>query len=100
MLASPYVADHKDDVEFWCSSLAEIEEIVDLWFAAQKKVRILIPSLDSTDFPISFLTYFLCDLQWLYFLKIFENPEMYRKLGNLSSNFEEIHFKFIVSFLS
>ena len=41
MLASPYVADHKAEVEYWCDSLAQVEEIVDLWFTAQKKVWLL-----------------------------------------------------------
>ena len=35
--------------------------------------------------------------QWLYLLKIFEQPELYRRLNQLAFKFESIHNKFKVS---
>lgn len=40
MLVSPYVADLKPTVEAWMKNLEQLEEILDLWVACQKKVRI------------------------------------------------------------
>jgi hypothetical protein len=71
MLASPYIADHRAEVEKLCDALSEIEEIVDLWHAAQTN--------------------------WLFFLKIFEEPEMHRKLGECSTKFKDIHIEFTVN---
>ncbi|GFR96312.1 dynein heavy chain domain-containing protein 1-like, partial [Elysia marginata] len=68
MLASPYVGDIKDQVEYWCQALREIEEITDLWIECQKK--------------------------WLYLLKIFERPDLYRKLSQQAFKFEANHNKF------
>nr|KAG5709415.1 hypothetical protein BaRGS_029264 [Batillaria attramentaria] len=68
MLQSPYVGDIKTEAEEWSNALREIEELTDLWVIAQKK--------------------------WLYLLKIFERPEMYRKLSQQAYKFEALHNKF------
>jgi hypothetical protein len=38
MLVSPYVADLKQTVEGWMKNLEQLEEILDLWVACQRKV--------------------------------------------------------------
>ncbi|KAL8594105.1 hypothetical protein ACOMHN_000817 [Nucella lapillus] len=68
MLQSHYVGDIRREAEEWCSSLRAIEEITDLWTVCQKK--------------------------WLYLLKIFEQPEMYRRLNQQAYKFEGVHNKF------
>ncbi|XP_076466624.1 dynein heavy chain domain-containing protein 1-like isoform X2 [Babylonia areolata] len=68
MLQSPYVGDIRAEAEEWCSSLRAIEEITDLWTVCQKK--------------------------WLYLLKVFEQPEMYRRLNQQAFKFESVHNKF------
>ena len=39
MLISPYVADLKQTVEVWMKNLEQLEEILDLWVACQRKVN-------------------------------------------------------------
>ncbi|XP_070211333.1 dynein heavy chain domain-containing protein 1-like isoform X3 [Littorina saxatilis] len=68
MLQSPYVGDIQTEAKEWCTALREIEEITDLWAVCQKK--------------------------WLYLLKIFEQPEMYRRLNQQAYKFEAVHNKF------
>ena len=40
MLVSPYVADLKPLVQKWMKNLEQLEEILELWVACQKKVRL------------------------------------------------------------
>ncbi|CAL1542050.1 unnamed protein product, partial [Lymnaea stagnalis] len=68
MMASPHGGDMKDQVEFWCQALRDIDEITDLWLECQKK--------------------------WQYLLKIFEQPELYNKLSQQAFKFEAVHNKF------
>ncbi|XP_062587861.1 dynein heavy chain domain-containing protein 1-like, partial [Saccostrea cucullata] len=68
MLQSPYLGDMRQEVEFWDSALQQVEEITELWFQCQKK--------------------------WLYLLKIFERPEMYKKFNGPAFKFENVHTKF------
>ncbi|XP_013418883.1 dynein heavy chain domain-containing protein 1-like [Lingula anatina] len=68
MLVSPYLADLRPETEYWSSSLQQAEEILDLWVTCQKK--------------------------WLYLLKVFEDPDIYRKLGSQSLKFESINAKY------
>ncbi|XP_056008158.1 dynein heavy chain domain-containing protein 1-like [Ostrea edulis] len=68
MLQSPYLGDMRQEVEFWDSALQQVEEITELWFQCQKK--------------------------WLYLLKIFERPEMYKKFNGQAFKFENLHTKF------
>jgi hypothetical protein len=41
MLVSPYVADLKQTVEGWMKNLEQLEEILDLWVACQRKVLLM-----------------------------------------------------------
>uniref|UniRef100_A0A8W8M9M4 AAA+ ATPase domain-containing protein n=1 Tax=Magallana gigas TaxID=29159 RepID=A0A8W8M9M4_MAGGI len=68
MLQSPYLGDMRQEVEFWDSALQQVEEITELWFQCQKK--------------------------WLYLLKIFERPELYKKFNGPAFKFENVHTKF------
>ncbi|XP_025095393.1 dynein heavy chain domain-containing protein 1-like isoform X2 [Pomacea canaliculata] len=68
MLQSPYIGDIESEAKEWSSALCEIEEITDLWVVCQKK--------------------------WLYLLKIFEQPKLYRKLSQHAFKFEAVHAKF------
>ncbi|XP_078321880.1 dynein heavy chain domain-containing protein 1-like isoform X9 [Crassostrea virginica] len=68
MLQSPFLGDMRQEVEFWDSALQQVEEITELWFQCQKK--------------------------WLYLLKIFERPEMYKKFNGPAFKFESVHTKF------
>lgn len=70
MLSSPYLVEHKLEAQQWAESLQEAEEMIDLWQEAQTK--------------------------WLYLLKIFDDPELYRKLEFQSKKFEDVHTKFTV----
>ncbi|XP_074658718.1 dynein heavy chain domain-containing protein 1-like, partial [Tubulanus polymorphus] len=69
MLVSPYLGDHRVQAEFWSTSLKELEELINLWNTCQKK--------------------------WLYLLKVFEVPEVYCSLGELSSKFEDVNKTFL-----
>ena len=71
MLSSPYLVEHKVEAEQWAESLQEAEEVIDLWQEVQTK--------------------------WLYLLKIFDDPELYRRLESQSATFEEVHTRFTVS---
>ncbi|XP_052095798.1 dynein heavy chain domain-containing protein 1-like isoform X11 [Mytilus californianus] len=68
MMQSPYLGDMRHSVEFWNSSLQQVEEITDLWYTCQKK--------------------------WLYLLKVFERPDLYKKFGGQNSKFENVHKQF------
>lgn len=67
MLASPYISEHRDATEVLYGNLRQADEIVDLWCDCQTK--------------------------WLYLMKVFENPETYRRMSSLSFKFEGVHSK-------
>ena len=71
MLTSPHLAEKRAAAEVWAERLAELEEILDLWLDAQTL--------------------------WLSLLKVFEDPEMFKKMGNTSLKFESVHLKLTVS---
>ena len=48
MLVSPYVADLKQTVEGWMKHLEQLEEILDLWVACQRKVLLMGDYLINT----------------------------------------------------
>ncbi|XP_052798483.1 dynein heavy chain domain-containing protein 1-like isoform X5 [Mya arenaria] len=68
MMQSPYLGDNTAEVESRCSALQQVEEITDLWYTCQKK--------------------------WMYLLKVFEWPQLYKRFKNQAANFEFIHNKF------
>ncbi|XP_060599368.1 dynein heavy chain domain-containing protein 1-like [Ruditapes philippinarum] len=68
MMQSPYLGDMTAEVESWNSALQQVEEIADLWFTCQKK--------------------------WLYLLKVFEWPELYKRFKEHAPKFEGVHAKF------
>ena len=72
MLSSPYLAEKRGTAELWAGRLAELEEILDLWLEAQTL--------------------------WLFLLKVFEDPEMFKKMGQASFKFESAHLRLTVSF--
>ncbi|KAL3832089.1 hypothetical protein ACJMK2_023767 [Sinanodonta woodiana] len=67
MMQSPYLGDMSAEVEYWNTALQEVEEITDLWYLCQKK--------------------------WMYLLKIFEWPSLYRKFSRQAKEFENVHAK-------
>ncbi|XP_048242736.1 dynein heavy chain domain-containing protein 1-like [Haliotis rufescens] len=69
MACSPYLGDMEETVTHWCRALRQVDEITDLWLTSQRK--------------------------WLYLLKIFEKPELYRKFSGQATKFEEqVHNQF------
>ena len=74
MLSSPYLVEHKVEAEQWAESLQEAEEVIDLWQQVQTK--------------------------WLYLLKIFDEPDLFRRLEGQADTFQEVHERFTVMSLS
>ena len=71
MLSSPYLVEHKVEAQQWAESLQEVEEVIDIWYEVQTK--------------------------WLYLLKIFDDPDFFRRLEPQVNKFNMLHRKFTVS---
>lgn len=59
MMQSPYLGDMTVEVESWNSALQQVEEITDLWYTCQKKVRttcyLFVTLLESCGFMCNFM---------------------------------------------
>ncbi|XP_071803571.1 dynein heavy chain domain-containing protein 1-like isoform X3 [Asterias amurensis] len=68
MLVSPHLADLRTEAEVWCSTLKQVEEILDLWTACQTK--------------------------WLYLGRVFGDQELREEFQDLASKFDDADLKY------